>query len=128
MVKTYVPEQLIEAYNKGNGIDRKEYEFLVGRQQPKPAPSTPLDLEPPEAPDFSAALAMPPVSQLPPPPPPPAPPPLPAPPPVAGPPPQPMPPPPPPMPPAPPPPPPPLPPRPSQEPPKVPLPQALLGM
>lgn len=66
MVKTYVPQELIDTYNKGKGIDAKEYEFITqGKQKPNwmqiPASgltgSGPMmggpDLGPPEAPDFS---------------------------------------------------------------------------
>lgn len=81
MVKTYVPQDIIDTYNKGKGIDAKEYEFITqGKQKPDwmhipanglsgtgiPGMNGAPDLGPPEAPDFSdVAPPMDPASLMP---------------------------------------------------------------
>lgn len=65
MVKTYVPQELIDAYNKGSGIDGKEYQFITqgGKKTPDwlqiPAGNLPPpDLGPEPLPDFSEGTPM----------------------------------------------------------------------
>ena len=62
MVKTYVPQELIDTYNKGRGIDDKEYSFITAKKKlPEwmniPAhglsPESMMPPEPAGMPDFS---------------------------------------------------------------------------
>lgn len=71
MVKTFVPQEIIDAYNKGKGIDAKEYSYIVQAKKLPPldsltgsAPPAP-EMEPP---DFSdVAPPFDPTSMAPPP-------------------------------------------------------------